>query len=91
MSVHVSPATSTVRWYSAEGGYERREPYEAVCTIQWIGDDTVYLSGLHGRMTPAFWRELNDVLHARGIKDVLMERRNRRVVGHTAEPSASEA
>jgi hypothetical protein len=74
MHVHYSPVISAFRVYEGQDGYATREPYIAIVYVQFLSDDTVYLSGAHGRINKESYDKAFDMLRARGVTKALYER-----------------
>ncbi len=70
--VHVETIVCVVRWYSA-GSFENRDQYDAVATVHLMGDEA-FICGAHGAMSRQFWRELQEVFEAMGVRKVMAER-----------------
>ena len=77
--IHVQPLTSILRLYK-EGSYEERSPYDAVATITYLDTETVYISGLHGKISIPLLRELVEHLLACGVKEIHMDRHGKHKV-----------
>ena len=76
MPVHLEITTevSSVRAYDGPDGYAKRLPYTAIITISHLTDTTAYLHGAKGDASRAVWVALLDLLRARGIRTVMLER-----------------
>lgn len=74
--IEMTPATSDMRAYlDKPNGYADREPYRAKLTVMHLSDTLVYLQGAVGVVDRETWRAAFDVLRARGVTHVMIERR----------------
>ena len=76
MHIHYSPIAGAFRIYldDTSDGYENRRPYDGIITVQFLADDTVYLSGAHGTINREVYTKLTEKLRELGVKRVLYER-----------------
>lgn len=58
MPLHIEYTMGTARWYDQENGYDNAVPYLAVATLNILNGDTVFISGLHGKISRSMLREL---------------------------------
>jgi hypothetical protein len=75
VALHADSIVETLRLQDG-ATYRWGEPYVAVLTVSWAGD-VAYLSGLHGRITRARWREIHDYLVGAGAVRAECVRRGR--------------
>lgn len=69
MYLHEKPLITQIRGYKDNPrGYEEKVPYDFILTVQYIGDDTVYLEGLHGTMTKDLLKALKAYAKERGVR-----------------------
>lgn len=76
MALHADTLVETLRLQSRPGAFAWGARYDAVLTVSWAGD-VAFLSGLHGRITRALWREIHDYLVASGATRAECVRRGR--------------
>lgn len=77
-SLQIRPSTAIVRWYQ-DGSYELRSPYKAVCSLNYLEDDHVFIYAMHGVLTKNDMRELFRTLASNGITKLTAERKGRLV------------
>lgn len=77
MSIHVENNIATIRYYKNGKSFNNMDPYSAVATLQFFGDTTCYISGLHGEVDRTFVLELSKKLADLGISTVLSHRHGR--------------
>ncbi|MDQ2822740.1 MAG: hypothetical protein M3Y65_20575 [Pseudomonadota bacterium] len=76
--LEMTPATSDIRAYLDQpNGYADRAPYRAKLTVMHLSDTLVYLQGAVGVVDRETWRAAFDLLRARGVTNVMVERRGR--------------
>lgn len=73
----MAPQTSAIRAYDQPGGYENRLPYLAIVTVTHLTDKVVYLQGAVGKVDRETWEGTLDLLRARGVTTVMLERHGR--------------
>lgn len=74
--IEMTPATSDMRAYlDTPNGYADRVPYRAKLTVMHLSDTLVYLQGAVGVIDRETWRAAFDLLRARGVTQVMIERR----------------
>jgi hypothetical protein len=73
-SVHFEPIVYTVRFYSEGCSYENGDPYVAVLTAQVISKDSVYISGMLGKINGSMMKNLLSSLYALGFKKIIAVR-----------------
>lgn len=74
--LEITPATSDVRAYlDKPNGYADREPYRAKLTVMHLSDTLVYVQGAMGVVDRETWRAFFDLMRARGVTKVQLERR----------------
>lgn len=71
MPIHVQPITGTVRFYEDGHSYENKDPYIAVATVQFLDEQTCYVSALHGDVTRKMFEELIVGLMKMGVKNAI--------------------
>lgn len=72
----ITPVTSDIRAYlDKPNGYADREPYCAKLTVLHLSDTLVYLQGAMGVVDRETWRAFFDLMRARGVTRVQIERR----------------
>ena len=75
--LHISTQVSTIRVYSAPGGYEARRAYDGIITVTHLTSSTVYVHGAVGKIDRAAYECALNMLRERGITTVMYERRGR--------------
>lgn len=77
--VHLSmtPATSNIRAYDQQGGYDKRLPYLAIVTVTHLTDKIVYLQGAVGTVCRETWVKTLNLLRESGVTTVMLERHGR--------------
>lgn len=65
-----SPVTSIIRFYDCEQSDDPFEPYVAVCTLIWENNSTVWVQGLHGKMSRKLFREFLSFCVDNGVKTI---------------------
>lgn len=63
-TIAFNTVVETVRFIDGRYG----EPFRAILTIQWLGPETVYISGLKGEFTRDDYRRFYKEIHARGAR-----------------------
>lgn len=80
MYIHEKPLITQIRGYTDNPrGYEEKIPYDFIVTIQYIGDDTVFLEGLSGKMTKGLLKALKKYAKERNVKFLKYKRGSRDV------------
>ena len=91
--IHIKPVLSHIRYFS-KGSYENREPYSAIATVQFINDNEVFISGLHGTISRKDLQEGIAELTLLGVTIIRYERHGKdKVITTEAKyelPSTSE-
>ncbi len=77
MSVNLQPAVTTVRWYDDGESFESRSPYRAVASIMHLTPTSVFIFGMHGKISKADMGELFVELQKQGIETVTAERKGK--------------
>ena len=75
--LHMTPQVSTIRAYSAPGGYEARRPYLGIITVDHLTSSTVYVHGAVGKIDRATHKAALNMLRELGVTNVMYERRGR--------------
>lgn len=65
-----------VRFYTDPDGYEEFKPFEAVCYLQFSGDNA-HIAGMHGNISRKALRALAVQLIQRGIRTVSFTRHHK--------------
>lgn len=74
--LEITALTSDIRAYlDKPNGYADREPYRAKLTVLHLSDTLVYLQGAMGTVDRDTWRAFFDLMRARGVTKVQLERR----------------
>ncbi len=79
MSIHVQQTSATVRFYKKDHSYANYDPFEAVATLQFIGEKHCFLSALHGKITKTVLCELAGYLYGLGLEQLVAERHGKLV------------
>ena len=74
MYLHEKELVTQIRVYLTPDGYKNKKPYEAIITAQYIGDDTVFIEGLRGRIGLQIKNRLKELFIDKGITKVLYYR-----------------
>jgi hypothetical protein len=77
MSVKFIPTTGYLKIYQEGKSYENRDPFDAIITVQFLGDTVAYLSGAKGEVGIKGIAKGLKELQSMGIEKVLMERRGK--------------
>jgi hypothetical protein len=75
--LHMTPEVSTIRAYSAPGGYEARRAYDGIITVTHLTSSTVYVHGAVGKIDRAAYECALNMLRELGVTKVMYERRGR--------------
>lgn len=73
--LHMTPEVSTIRAYSAPGGYEARRAYDGIITVTHLTSSTVYVHGAVGKIDRATHTAALNMLRELGVAKVMYERR----------------
>lgn len=74
----LTPVMSQIRAYvDNPDGYANRDPYQAIITVQHIGDKAAYLSGAMGKIDRNMFDAAVKLLGDIGITEVTIERRGK--------------
>lgn len=73
--LHIEPSVSTIRAYSAPGGYEARRAYDGIITVTHLTSWFAYVSGAVGKIDRATYERALNMLRDRGVTTVMYERR----------------
>jgi gamma-glutamylcyclotransferase (GGCT)/AIG2-like uncharacterized protein YtfP len=73
--LHMAREVSTIRVYSAPGGYEARRAYDGIITVTHLTSSTVYVHGAVGKIDRATHARALDMLRELGVTTVMYERR----------------
>ena len=85
MNIHIQPTQATCRVYGEKGSYESKTPYEAVFTITFLWDNSVFLHAAHGKINLKVCQEIVKKLQSEyGIKTAYLERHGK-VITLTAD------
>lgn len=68
MYLHEKELVTHIRVYSSPEGYKEKLPYEAIFTVQYIGDNTAFVEGLKGSISIEIIKQVVELLKAKGIK-----------------------
>ena len=68
MYLHEKELITQIRVYKTSEGYNNKKPYEAILTLQYIGDDELFIEGLRGRVGMFIRDELKTLLKSKGVK-----------------------
>lgn len=66
----VQPKQFVVRWYENVDGFDKYEPYYAVCTLDVLDRDTVFISAMHGNICRKSMRALVNELGRLGYTKI---------------------
>jgi hypothetical protein len=75
--LHMAREVSTIRVYSAPGGYEARRPYDGIITVSHLTDWFIYVHGAVGKIDRATYEAALNMLRELGVTTVMYERRGR--------------
>ena len=75
--LHMAREVSTIRVYSAPGGYEARRPYDGIITVTHLTSSVVYVHGAVGKVDRATHARALNMLRDLGVTTVMYERRGR--------------
>jgi hypothetical protein len=75
--LHMAREVSTIRVYSAPGGYEARRAYDGIITVTHLTSSTVYVHGAVGKIDRATHARALNMLRELGVTKVMYERRGR--------------
>lgn len=70
----MTPHVEFIRVYDQPDGYEKRLPYICILAVTHLTNKVAYLHGAHGKVTRATRAHAFDMLRARGITTVMVER-----------------
>jgi len=73
--LHMAREVSTIRVYSAPGGYEARRAYDGIITVTHLTSSTVYVHGAVGKIDRATHARALNMLRELGVTKVMYERR----------------
>jgi hypothetical protein len=73
--LHMAREVSTIRVYSAPGGYEARRAYDGIITVTHLTSSTVYVHGAVGKIDRATHACAMSMLRELGVTTVMYERR----------------
>jgi hypothetical protein len=73
--LHMAREVSTIRVYSAPGGYEARRAYDGIITVTHLTNSTVYVHGAVGKIDRATHARALNMLRELGVTTVMYERR----------------
>lgn len=59
-----------VRWYENEDGFDNYDPYYAVCTLDVLDRDAVFISAMHGNICRKSLRSLVNALGNMGYTKI---------------------
>jgi hypothetical protein len=88
--LHIAREVSTIRAYSAPGGYEARRPYDGIITVTHLTSSTVYVHGAVGKIDRATHARALNMLRELGVTKVMYERRGRMKTIELAPPARNE-
>lgn len=75
MFLHEKPIVTQLRGYKDNPeGYSEKAPYDLIVTIQYLGDDTVYLEGMSGSFDRDTLKALIDYAKTKGVKFIKYKR-----------------
>ena len=75
MNIHIQPTQAVCRVYSGDSSYEKKSPYDAVFTITFLWNETVFLQAAHGKLDTKVFKLIVDKLEQEyGVKTAFMER-----------------
>jgi len=75
--LHMAREVSTIRVYSAPGGYEERRPYDGIITVSHLTNWFAYVHGAVGKVDRATYMATMNELRDIGVTTVMYERRGR--------------
>jgi len=73
--LHMAREVSTIRVYSAPGGYEARRAYDGIITVTHLTSSTVYVHGAVGKIDRATHARALNMIRELGVTTVMYERR----------------
>ena len=88
--LHMAREVSTIRVYSAPGGYEARRAYDGIITVTHLTSSTVYVHGAVGKIDRATHVRALNMLRELGVTKVMYERRGRMKTIELAPPARNE-
>lgn len=88
--LHMAREVSTIRVYSAPGGYEARRPYDGIITVTHLTSSVVYVHGAVGKVDRATHTRALNMLRDLGVTTVMYERRGRMKTIELAPPARNE-
>jgi hypothetical protein len=88
--LHMEPEVSTIRAYSAPGGYEERRPYDGIISVSHLTNWFAYVHGAVGKIDRATYTAALKMLRDRGVTTVMYERRGRMKTIELAPPARNE-
>lgn len=75
MNIHIKPETSTLRVFLDDNqNYYNKDAYDTILTLHHIGDDEIFICGMHGKMNRKVLVTIFSELKSMGIKTVKFER-----------------
>jgi hypothetical protein len=74
MHLVMTPHVEFIRVYDQPDGYEKRLPYICILAVTHLTNKVTYLHGAHGKVDRATRAQAFDMLRARGVTTVLVER-----------------
>lgn len=86
----MTPHVEFIRVYDQPGGYKKRLPYAGILAVTYLNDKVVYLHGAVGRVDRAVHAQAFELLRARGISTVMVERHGRMKTIELAPGAAPE-
>lgn len=72
--IHHEVQVSILRMFADDDAVVGEDPYDAIMTLVWLDEHTVYAKGLHGKLTRRVASELARKLIAMGVKVVKAHR-----------------
>ena len=88
--LHMAREVSTIRVYSAPGGYEARRPYDGIITVTHLTSSVAYVHGAVGKVDRATHARALNMLRDLGVTTVMYERRGRMKTIELAPPARNE-
>lgn len=70
----MTPHVEFIRVYNQPDGYEKRLPYICIMTVTRLTSKVAYLHGAHGKVNRTTRAQAMDLLRARGITTLMVER-----------------
>jgi len=78
LHAHIHPVVFEVRIYGSEdGGFERQEPYVAVCNARLVGDGEYFISMMHGSFGHNAMTVVMEEARKLGARKLWFERRGK--------------